>query len=281
MVRDDLFLLQSRERGHSSAFVISLALHACLGFLLLWFGPSARHSQTERAVASSKDKQSQIVWIAQPEPEGGGGGGGNRMSDPPRQVKLPGQDPRTVPVAPPVVVDLIEHPKIDPNPVAQLNIPALTLASAAESLIGVLDQLPSASSASQGPGRDNGAGDGRGPGIGVGDGSGLGPGNGGNRGGGPRSARGGATSPRLIRQVPPQYTSEAMRARIQGVALVRCIVRTTGTPSDCEISRSLDSTFGLDQEALKAARQWQFMAGTLGGDRVNVPVVIEMTFSLR
>jgi periplasmic protein TonB len=280
MVRDDLFLVQSRERGHSSAFVISLALHASLGFLLLWFGPPARHSQTERAVAS-KDTQSQIVWIAQPGPEGGGGGGGNRMSDPPRQAKLPGQDPRTVPVAPPVVVDPIEQPKIDPNPVAQLNIPALTLASATESLIGFLEQVPSASSASQGPGRDTGAGDGRGPGIGGGDGPGLGPGRGGNRGGGPRAPGSGATSPRLIRQVPPQYTSEAMRARIQGVALVRCIVRTTGTPTDCEISRSLDSTFGLDQEALKAARQWQFMAGTLGGERVNVPVVIEMTFSLR
>lgn len=280
MVRDDLFLLQSRERGHSSAFVISLALHASLGFLLLWFGPSARHSQTERAVASSKDTQSQIVWIVQPGPEGGGGGGGNRMSDPPRQAKLPGQDPRTIPVAPPVVVDPIEQPKIDPNPVAQLNIPALTLASATESLIGVLDQSPSASSDSQGPGRDNGAGGGRGRGIDGGDGSGLGPGSGGNRGG-RRVAGSGATSPRLIRQVPPQYTSEAMRARIQGVALVRCIVRTTGAPTDCEISRSLDSTFGLDQEALKAARQWQFMPGTLSGERVNVPVVIEMTFSLR
>jgi periplasmic protein TonB len=161
-----------------------------------------------------------------------------------------------------------------------LNIPALTLASATESLIGVLDQSPTASSSSQGPGWDNGAGAGRGRGIDDGVGSGLGPGSG-NRGAGPNTAGGGATSPRLIRQVPPQYTSEAVRARIQGVALVRCIVRTTGTPSDCEISRSLDSAFGLDQEALKAARQWQFMPGTLGGERVNVPVVIEMTFTLR
>jgi protein TonB len=280
MVRDDLFLLQSGNRGHSSAFVISVALHASLGFLLLWFGSSARHPAAEPAVASSKDTQRQIVWIAQPGPEGGGGGGGNRMSDPPRQAKLPGQDQRTVPVTPPVVVDSIEQPKVDPNPVAQLNIPALTLASATESLIGVLDQSPTASSASQGSGWENGAGAGRGRGIDDGVGSGQGLGSRRNRGEG-RTAGSGVTSPRLIRQVPPQYTSEAVRARIQGVALVRCIVRTTGTPSDCEISRSLDSTFGLDQEALKAARQWQFMPGTLGGERVNIPVVIEMTFTLR
>jgi periplasmic protein TonB len=232
MVRDDLFLCKPRKSRHNSAFVISLALHLSLGFLLLWFSSSATHSPAERAVLSSQNTQSQIIWIAQPGPGGGGGGGGNRMSDPPRPVKLPGKDPRTVPVAPPIVVDPIEQPRIDPNPVAQLNIPALTLASATESLIGVLDRSPSPSSASQGPGRDNGAGDGRGPGIGGGDGPGLGPGRGGNRGGGPRAAGSGATSPRLIRQVPPQYTSEAMRARIQGVALVRCIVRTTGAPTD-------------------------------------------------
>jgi protein TonB len=261
--------------------MISLALHVSLGLLLLWFGSSAGHSPVERAVASSQDGHSEIVWIEQPGPGGGGGGGGNHMPDPPRQAKLPGQDSHTVPVAPPVVVDPIEQPKVDPDPVARLDIPALTLASATESLAGVLDQPLSPSNASQGRGSDNGAGNGKGPGIGDGAGPGLDLGGGGNRGGDLRTTGGGAISPRLIRQVPPQYTSEAMRARIQGVALVRCVVRTTGTPTDCEISRSLDSTFGLDQEALKAARQWQFMPGTLGGERVNVPVVIEMTFSLR
>jgi len=281
MVRDDLFVLKSREGAHRSAFAISLALHSSLAFLLLSFGSSVRHAPAEPAVVSSQGPQDQIVWIVQPGPAGGGGGGGNRMSDPPRQAKLPGQDSHTVPVAPQVVVDPIEQPKVDPDPVTQLDIPALTLASATESLVGVLDRQPSPSNTSQGRGGDNGAGDGKGPGIGDGIGPGLGPGNGGNRGGGPRLPRSGATSPRLIRQVPPQYTSEAMRARIQGVALVRCIVRTTGTPTDCEISRSLDSAFGLDQEALKAARQWQFMPGTLGDERVNVPVIIEMTFSIR
>jgi protein TonB len=72
-----------------------------------------------------------------------------------------------------------------------------------------------------------------------------------------------------------------MRARVQGVALVQCVVRTNGTPTDCEIYRPLDSMFGLDQEALKAARQWRFAPGTFQGEPVNVRVVIEMTFVLR
>jgi protein TonB len=89
------------------------------------------------------------------------------------------------------------------------------------------------------------------------------------------------TTPILIREVKPQYTVDAMRARIQGVALIRCVVRTTGTPTDCEISRPLDPVFGLDREALNAARRWRFRPGTLHGEPVNVQVLIEMAFTMR
>jgi len=81
--------------------------------------------------------------------------------------------------------------------------------------------------------------------------------------------------------VKPSYTSDAMRAKVQGIAVVECVVRTDGTPSDCKIARSLDSTFGLDGEAIKAAQQWRFIPGTLKGEPVNVRVTIEMAFTLR
>jgi TonB family protein len=45
--------------------------------------------------------------------------------------------------------------------------------------------------------------------------------------------------------------------------------------------RSLDSTFGLDQEAIKAAKQWRFRPGTRFGEPVAVLVTIELTFTLR
>jgi len=39
--------------------------------------------------------------------------------------------------------------------------------------------------------------------------------------------------------------------------------------------------FGLDLEAMKAARQWRFRPGTRLGEPVAVQVVIELTFTLR
>jgi len=47
------------------------------------------------------------------------------------------------------------------------------------------------------------------------------------------------------------------------------------------VIRSLDPVFGLDQEALKAARQWRFVPGRRQGQPVPVLVSIELTFTLR
>ena len=50
---------------------------------------------------------------------------------------------------------------------------------------------------------------------------------------------------------------------------------------DVNITKSLDSTFGLDQEAIKAAKQWRFVPGRRFGQPVAVLVTIELTFTLR
>ena len=45
--------------------------------------------------------------------------------------------------------------------------------------------------------------------------------------------------------------------------------------------RSLDRTHGLDDEAVKAAKQWQFTPGSVKGAPVPVVVWIEPTFTLK
>ena len=79
----------------------------------------------------------------------------------------------------------------------------------------------------------------------------------------------------------PQYTSDAMRAKVQGTVLLECVVRPDGSVGDVQILRSLDGVFGLDQEAIKAAKQWRFAPGTRMGEPVPVLVTIELTFTLR
>jgi protein TonB len=91
----------------------------------------------------------------------------------------------------------------------------------------------------------------------------------------------GVQIPQLIQQVKPSYTSEAMRAKVQGEVVLECVVQADGSVGTCSVQKSLDSTFGLDQEAIKAARQWRFRPGTRMGEPVPVLVTIALTFTLR
>jgi TonB family protein len=136
-------------------------------------------------------------------------------------------------------------------------------------------------SLSQGPGSGGGSGTGTGTGIGPGTGSGLGPGWGGGTGGGAYRPGTGIDGPHKLLEVKPAYTADAMRAKIQGTVWLECIVMPDGTVGQVTVIKSLDPVFGLDQEAIKAARQWRFKPGTLKGQPVPVAVILELSFTLR
>ena len=89
----------------------------------------------------------------------------------------------------------------------------------------------------------------------------------------------GVTAPTVVRQVKPQYTPAAMKAKVEGIVGVECVVEATGRVGDVTVTRSLDE--GLDQEAIKAVRQWRFEPGTKDGKAVRVRVTLEMSFTLR
>ena len=124
-----------------------------------------------------------------------------------------------------------------------------------------------------GSGRLGGDGPGRGPGTG--------PGEDGNRGGGPRQVGNGVTSPQPLVQVKPQYTSDAMRARIQGSVTLEVVVKSDGTVGAVRLVKSLDRVFGLDDAAVRAARQWTFKPGTFEGRPVDVLVHIVLDFRIQ
>lgn len=237
--------------------------------------PMATAAPPERAIA-------RMIWLNAPGPGGGGGGGGNGMKEPPRQATRPGSDALTVPAARPRALDSSRPADVEPPALPSLVIPVASLASATEALpqVGAVGVPPSLTP-SQGPGSDGGAGTGKGTGDGPGTGPGLGPGRGGNTGGGPMRPGNGVTMPVEIQKGIPHYTSEAMRARIQGAIMVECVVQTSGMCTDIRVKRSFDPAFGLDQEAIKAAAQWRFRPGTLRGEAVPVIVTMEIAFALR
>ena len=92
---------------------------------------------------------------------------------------------------------------------------------------------------------------------------------------------GGVSLPTAVLRVNPVYTAAAITALIQGSVLMSVVVLADGTVGDVTVTRSLDAVFGLDAEAVKAAKQWLFNPGTKDGQAVAVRVTIEMTFTLR
>jgi TonB family protein len=91
----------------------------------------------------------------------------------------------------------------------------------------------------------------------------------------------GVTLPKVVSEVKPQYTPEALRARIEGTVMMTVVVRTDGTPSDIEVTKSLDTEYGLDKQAVAALSQWRFEPGRKDGEPVPVRVTVEMTFTLK
>ncbi len=108
-----------------------------------------------------------------------------------------------------------------------------------------------------------------------------GPGGRGNGGDDIYGVGNGVTAPTILFQTSPRYTPDAVRAKLQGAAVVSAVVGPDGTLRDIRIVRSLDATFGLDQEAIACVRQWRFRPGTRQGAPVAVSVTIEVAFTLR
>ena len=271
------FVVERSRTRIAPAAVASAAWHlafAAFVVLLMRSGPPAGATSAAPRVANRS-------WSGSPEPGigGGGGGGGKGMPEPPSPVQRRGDDAITVPVVNPPSLNP-NQPPTDREPLQGVMIPVQSLAGAQESLPGAIE-APGLPTLSQGPGSGDGAGPGAGTGDGPGRGPGLGDGIGGNRGGRTYQPGSGITSPRVLREVKPQYTSDAMRAKVQGTVLVACVVRPDGTVGDVQIVRSLDPTFGLDLQAIAAVKQWKFAAGTRLGEPVAVRITIELTFTLR
>jgi TonB family protein len=217
-----------------------------------------------------------MVFLQMPGPGGGGGGGGNRQLSPPSRMENIGPDAIALPVARPVRA---AHNPAEEAVTQSVAVDAVPLTSGTAYRIGTPYGAPSVAT-SQGPGTGGGAGDGFGTGIGAGTGPGFGPGSGGGFGGGVYRPGNGVTAPTLLSQVRPNYTSDAMQRKIQGTVVLEMIVGTDGIPYDVHIVRSLDA-HGLDEEAIRAAKQWRFNPGRLGDVPVEVLVKLVIDFHIR
>ena len=201
-----------------------------------------------------------LVFLKTPGP--GGGGGGSPEPAPAKKLEIPkpkAVEPVPTPAPPPVV-----------PPPPTLNAPVTT--SLAQVLQAQGTSLISAPPVGGG---------GIGGGIGAGRGNGLGPGEGPGTGGGSSAPGNGVSWPTAIVSADPHYTSDAMRAKVQGLVKLSVVVLPSGQVGDVKIVQSLDRQYGLDDAAIATAKKWRFTPCKLERENRAVPCVIPMELDFR
>jgi beta-lactamase regulating signal transducer with metallopeptidase domain len=106
----------------------------------------------------------------------------------------------------------------------------------------------------------------------------------------------GFQSPRVLKEVRPSYTPEAMRANVEGTFHLQCVIMPDGTVGrarvvriawlnappievDAQGRRVVTELYGLDREVIRAISQWVFHPATINGQ--PVPFLATVMFSLR
>jgi len=244
------------DRKLGGAFGTSLLIHGGILALLI-----AAFSVVQQQVLNQEPAlEFKVAFVPQVGP--GGGGGGSPAPAPAKKMEIPKtKAPVTIPVAAPTPVE--------PPPVPVLVAPIQTTASTVLQASGT-NLL---STAQYGGG-------GRGGGVGSGTGNGVGPGTGGGFGGGAYQPGNGVSWPSIVREEKPKYTSDAMRAKIQGQVELEIVVLENGTVGEVRVTKSLDRTYGLDQAAMEAARKWVFLPGKREGVAVATRVGLVLEFRL-
>lgn len=218
---------------------------------------------------------------------GGGGGGGKNQKAPPATGEMP-ETTR---------VQMLAPDPTNPQPL----LPAEDLLAQVASVQMPIDlprnlslpigdiSAPPNYSMSSGSGSGGGIGTGRGTGVGSGSGAGVGPGSGGGMGGGsgggigsgvgPYVSGNGVKEPIPLLNPPPNYTEDGRKARIEGIVVLKAVVRKDGTVDSFRVVRGLGH--GLDESAIQTiATKWRFKPGTKNGVPVDVEADIEVVFRM-
>jgi TonB family protein len=81
--------------------------------------------------------------------------------------------------------------------------------------------------------------------------------------------------PKKIKDVPPVYPALAQSARISGEVTIEATIGPDGKVVDAKVVRSIPL---LDQAALDAVQQWEYLPTMLNGEPVPVVMTVTVTF---
>jgi protein TonB len=85
-------------------------------------------------------------------------------------------------------------------------------------------------------------------------------------------------APAQTKRVNPPYPPEAQAAGVQGIVILEATIGADGKVTDVRVLRSIPL---LDQAALDAVRQWEYVPTVIGGVAVPVVMTVTVSFTLK
>jgi protein TonB len=85
--------------------------------------------------------------------------------------------------------------------------------------------------------------------------------------------------PTVLRKVEPEYSKEALEARVEGTVRLSIVISETGVPDNVTVVQPLG--MGLDEKARECVLQWRFRPAMREGKPVRTDANIEVNFRLR
>jgi TonB family protein len=97
-------------------------------------------------------------------------------------------------------------------------------------------------------------------------------------GGGSSQLSPGNSMPMVIEKTEPEYTKEALDAKLEGFVALSITVSVDGVASDIQIVKGLG--FGLDEKAVECLKKWRFSPATRNGEPIPAKAQVEIRFKL-
>ena len=268
-----IHLLDERRAGRNAkAQFGSIGAHAviCGGLILAVWHPAATNLARRPATGLAPFQPVEFAapkWMREASVDSAGkrGTGGDRNPLPPTAGEL--APPSKIVFSPPRLPDGRLHP---------LTVQVTTFDADAPELSPPVKDLGlpwmTARNNSAGPGTN-------GVGTQPGGGMGNGPGDGSGWGEGSQPYARATTQVVCLRCPDPLYSDEARKAKMQGQVTMRVLVGLDGRARDIQVTRGIG--LGLDENAVRAVRGWQFLPAKDAARRpVATWITIETVFRL-
>lgn len=92
----------------------------------------------------------------------------------------------------------------------------------------------------------------------------------------PVKVGGAIKEPKKLKNVPPEYPDDALKAGLQGVVVLQCTIDIEGRVANVEV---LKGPLPLQEPATKAVKEWRYSPTLLDGQAVPVIMTVTLNFN--